>query len=187
MSNFLFVGLDGEMSGTELQDGARLIQIGLAVSAGTFASYVNPGTLSWSEEAEEVHKIPQSSLLDFPDAEVVDLNCYEFLVSQGADTKRRNNTIAVGWNVGSFDMPFVRTSLPKTNSLFSRRTVDLNALCFALDGKEDNGVEISFETWKKRSKEYAIEAIGFENAHDAGWDALMSLYCFHYLRHQMRL
>lgn len=182
---FMFVGLDGEMSGTELSEGARLIQIGLALDNAAYTANINPGELSWDPEAEAVHKIPRESLPSEPNADVTDANAYSFLVSLGADPKRRNNTIAVGWNVGSFDMPFVKETLPQLNSLFSRRTVDLNALCFALDGKEENGMRVNAETWKKRSKEYAIEKIGYEDAHNAGWDAKMSLYCFYYLREQM--
>ena len=82
-------------------------------------------------------------------------------------------------------MPFVQKLLPHTFSLFSRRTVDLNALCFALDGKVDNGMPVKVDTWKKRAKLYAIEKIGYENQHDAGWDAMMHLYSFEYLRNVM--
>lgn len=180
---FLYVGLDGEMSGTEVNEGARLIQIGLALpNRSSYVAYINPGDLLWDEESAAVHKIERSALPSFENAGQVDQNAFDFLVGQGADPKRRNKTVPVGWNVGAFDMPFVRESLPKTNSLFSRRTVDLNALCFALDGKND----LNFESWKKRSKEYAIEKIGYENAHDAGWDARMSLLCFEYLSNGMK-
>lgn len=175
---FLYVGLDGEMSGTEVTEGARLIQIGLALPNGSsYVAYINPGEMLWDEESAAVHKIERTALPSSENADQVDQNAFDFLVGQGADAKRRLNTIPVGWNVGAFDMPFVKESLPKTYSLFSRRTVDLNALCFALDGKDD----WDFETWKKMSKQYAIERIGYENAHDAGWDARMSLLCFEYL------
>lgn len=183
---YMFVGLDGEMSGTELSDGARLIQIGLALPNAAYVANINPGEMSWDPEAEAVHKIPRENLPSNPNADVVDANAYSFLVSLGADPKRRNKTIPVGWNVGSFDMPFVKETLPNLNSLFSRRTVDLNALCFALDGKEENGMRVNAETWKARSKEYAIKKIGYEDAHNAGWDAKMSLYCFEYLSMQMK-
>lgn len=171
------------MSSSELNQGGRLIQIGLALFNGaSYMAYINPGEMQWSDQAAAVHNIPLESLPSFENAEQVDTNAASFLVGQGVNPKRRVNTIPVGWSVGSFDMPFVRYSLPKTNALFSRRTVDLNALCFALDGKD----ELNFESWKKLSKNYAIEKIGYEDAHDAGWDAKMSLYCFEYLRDQLR-
>lgn len=180
---FTYVGLDGEMSSSELDQGGRLIQIGFALAGGSaYSAMINPGEMQWDAVAASVHKIERSSLPNSENADEVDMNAYGFLISQGATPKRRNKTVPVGWNVGAFDMPFVRETLPMTYTLFSRRTVDLNALCFALDGKND----LNFESWKKRSKEYAIEKIGYENAHDAGWDAKMSLYCFEYLRDQLR-
>lgn len=180
---FTYVGLDGEMSGTELNEGARLIQIGLALENGlSYVSYINPGEMSWSYEAEEVHGISQDRIPSFENAADVDASATAFLIEAGADPKQRIKTIPVGWNVGSFDMPFLKQTLPNTYKMFSRRTVDLNAICFALDGA--NGYSASY--YKDRSKRYAIEKIGYEDAHDAGWDAKMSLYCFEYLRGEIR-
>lgn len=181
--SFMFVGLDGEMSSSELDQGGRLLQIGLALANGaSYIAMINPGEMLWDEQAVAVPRFTREMLPSSVNFEEVDRNGYEFMIEQGASPKRRNKTVPVGWNVGAFDMPFVRETLPLTYSLFSRRTVDLNALCFALDGKDN----LNFESWKKRSKEYAIKKIGFDNAHDAGWDAKMSLYCFDYLREQMR-
>ena len=181
--SYLFLGLDGEMSSSELSEGGKLIQIGVATEDGLMRSYtMNPGPCQWSEQAFAVHGITREKLSTSLSPEIVDVKLYEFLVELGADTKRRGKTIPVGFNVGAFDMPFVKDSLPKSYSLFSRRTVDLNALCFALDYKEENGMPVKAETWKKRAKAYAIEQIGAENQHDAGWDSLMHIYCFEYLR-----
>jgi hypothetical protein len=181
--SFMYVGLDGEMSSSELDRGGRLLQIGLALENGaSYSAMINPGEMLWDEKAVSVPGFTRDMLPLMPNFEDVDRNAYEFLVAQGADPRRRTKTVPVGWNVGAFDMPFVRTTLPATYSLFSRRTVDLNAICFALDG-EDN---LNFESWKKLSKEYAIEKIGYEDAHDAGWDAKMSLYCFEYLSNNLK-
>lgn len=181
---FTYVGLDGEMSSSELEQGGRLIQIGLALADGSaYSAMINPGEMLWDEEAVAVPGISRSDLPSYVNSEEVDKNAYDFLISQGAKPNRRMKTVPVGWNVGAFDMPFVRETLPLTYSLFSRRTVDLNALCFVLDSRNN----LNFESWKKRSKEYAIEKIGYENAHDAGWDAKMSLYCFEYLRQELAL
>lgn len=181
--SFLYVGLDGEMSSSELDKGGRLLQIGLALESGaSYVAMINPGEMLWDEKAVAVPGFSRSDLPSYVNSEEVDKNAYDFLVAQGADPKRRTKTVPVGWNVGAFDMPFVRETLPLTYSLFSRRTVDLNALCFALNGKNN----LNFESWKKRSKEYAIEKIGYEDAHDAAWDAKMSLYCFEYLSNAMK-
>ena len=181
--SFLFLGLDGEMSSSELSEGGKLIQIGVSTAEGRTRSWtMNPGECQWSEEAANVHKISREWLELCKTPAEVDSELYQFLIAIGADPKRRGKTIPVGFNVGAFDMPFLKDSLPKSFSLFSRRTVDLNALCFALDYQEENGMPVKAETWKKRAKAYAIEQIGAENQHDAGWDSLMHIYCFEYLR-----
>jgi hypothetical protein len=180
---YLYLGLDGEMSSSELKDGGRLIQIGIATEDGVSLSYLmNPGECQWSEVAFGVHGITLESLQSAPLPDEVDEQLYEQLILLGANPRNRSKTVPVGWNVGAFDMPFVQNSLPKSFSLFSRRTVDLNALCFALDHKEENGMPVNAETWKKHSKAYAIAKIGSENQHDAGWDSLMHIYCFEYLK-----
>jgi len=181
--SYLFLGLDGEMSSSELSEGGKLIQIGISTAEGLNRSYsMNPGDCQWSEEAEAVHGLSLELVQSFRSPAEVDADLYEFLIALGADPKRRSKTIPVGFNVGAFDMPFVKDSLPKSFSLFSRRTVDLNAICFALDYSLDNGHVVNAETWKKRAKAYAIKKIGMENQHDAGWDSLMHIYCFEYLR-----
>ena len=185
--SFLYIGLDGEMSSSELAEGGKLIQIGLFTQGGYQLSMkINPGECQWSERAFEVHGITLESLQSAPLPDEVDSQVYDWLIAIGVDTNSRGKTIPVGFNVGAFDMPFVKDSLPKTYSLFSRRTVDLNALCFALDYKEENGMPVKAETWKKKAKEYAIKKIGTENQHDAGWDSLMHIYCFEFLKGAMR-
>jgi len=185
--SYLYLGLDGEMSSSELSEGGKLIQIGISTAEGVNRSYtMNPGECQWTEQAAAVHGLSLEFLQSCPSPAVIDADLYKFLIALGADTKRRGKTIPVGFNVGAFDMPFVKDSLPKSFSLFSRRTVDLNALCFALDYKEDNGMPMKAETWKKRAKAYAIEKIGTENQHDAGWDSLMHIYCYEFLRKIIR-
>jgi hypothetical protein len=175
------------MSSSELAEGGKLIQIGLSTEDGYQVSMnMNPGECQWSERAFEVHGITLESLQSAPLPDEVDSQVYDWLIAIGADTNNRGKTIPVGFNVGAFDMPFVKDSLPKTYSLFSRRTVDLNALCFALDYKEENGMPVKAETWKKKAKEYAIKKIGTENQHDAGWDSLMHIFCFEFLKGAMR-
>ena len=178
-----FVGLDGEMSGSEIDKGAALIQIGFALwnkeNVEMIHMNMNPGEMTWSEEAEKVHNIPISSVKKSSAVEQVDKNAYEWLFKRGLRPEYRTTQIAVGFNVGSFDMPFLRKYMPLTASLFSRRTVDLNALCFALDGKHGlNSLE-----YKKQAKSYAIKQIGPIGLaeHNAGYDSLIHLYGYRYL------
>lgn len=189
-----FIGLDGEMTSSELSKGGALIQLGLSAFVSdelkSKSFNINPhwegDEVLWDEEAAAVHKIPREAVHSFDPPNLVDLELSIWMQEVlGAKVGKRRDNVPVGFNVGAFDMPFVQKLLPKTFELLSRRTVDLNALCFALDGSVLNGMPVKFETWKKRSKEYAIEKIGYENQHDAGWDAMMHLYAFEYLKEVM--
>lgn len=190
-----FFGLDGEMSGADLHEGGRLIQIGVAALPGgpsdlgkaeTFASLLNPGEMSWELEAEAVHGYSMQEVQKSDSASSVDEALYDWMLANGASPKRRD-CIAVGFNVGSFDLPHLHEVLPKTASLFSRRSVDLNALCFTLDGLARDGEAMSWEQWKQLAKSYAITRIttlGYSDGapHDAGYDALIHLYGWQFLR-----
>lgn len=176
------------MTSSELANGGALIQLGLAaIVDGEITSvdvginpYFDGREVDWSMEAAAVHGIPLEIVQLFEPPREADLILVDWLTQIGAKTSSRARTVPVGFNVGAFDMPFVRDLLPNTAAYFSRRTVDLNALCFALAGK------YNFETWKKLAKQYAIEKIGYENQHDAGWDAMMHLYAFEYLSAEIR-
>lgn len=193
MSNYLYVGLDGEMSGNEILTGSKLIQIGFAIGKPhrsgviTFNQNINPGEMEWQQRASEVHGITREQIVTFDDPFTADDKCYKFLVDNGADTKSRAKTIPIGFNVGAFDMPFVKQLLPKTSSLFSRQTVDLNAVCFAL-GESINweGKPAGMKMMKMLSKAYADEIVskieGDDwHAHNAAYDAAQAYYCFEYL------
>lgn len=195
MSSPTYVGLDGEMSAANLDEGGKLIQIGFALWRGhnddqiVFTKTINPAPeeMLWEEEAAAVHKITREEIAEAADRYTADADCYAFLVGSGAGTKRRAKTIAVGFNVGAFDMPFVRHMLPKTNSLFSRQTVDLNAVCFALSiHTRFAGKLITMGAWKTLAKEYAAEQSKVLShrdwhPHNAGYDASNALYAFEFL------
>jgi DNA polymerase III epsilon subunit-like protein len=179
-----YIGLDGEMSGVDINNGHKLIQIGLAkIVDGEMIStsaLLNPGKMSWSEEAEKVHLFSRSKI----EKEGLDPKSVDHQLADWVSVKPdRQRTIAVGFNVGSFDMPFLSQSLPVLKSRLSRRSVDLNSILFAMSSTDGQ-----FQKIKKGSKDYAknkMESMfeGFKNReHDAEYDAVMSLYCFEYLR-----
>ncbi len=178
-----YIGLDGEMSGNDIDAGHKLIQIGMAkyidgymASIGTL---LNPGVMEWSQQAEEVHQFSREYIeQNGEDPAMVD----PMLADWANPTKQRRDFVMVGFNVGSFDRAFVKQSLPILFGRFSRRSVDLNSVIFAMS--ETNS---QFERIKASSKEYAFEKMhgmfeGFKDRqHDAEYDAVMSLYCFEYL------
>ncbi len=190
MANRYF-GLDGEMTASDLAQGGRLVQIGLAT--GTEPEDRVAMVIGWAEgeftadpKAMAVHGISVERILAAPRAREVDQRLAEWCLARGARTDRRA-AVAVGWNVGAFDMPFVRDALPMTWALFSRRTVDLNAVCFTLGGSlRLGGSTPKWSTWKRLAKEAAqasLLAAGVAPSwHDAGYDALASLAAWNFLR-----
>jgi DNA polymerase III epsilon subunit-like protein len=178
-----YIGLDGEMSGNDIDIGHKLIQIGMAkmvegkmISIGIL---LNPGVMEWSEEAEGVHQFSQEHIeKNGEDPAMVDRQLAEW----ANPSTHRRDFVMVGFNVGSFDRPFIKQTLPLLYGKFSRRSVDLNSVIFSMS--ENN---TQFERIKGKSKDYAFEKMegmfeGFSNRqHDAEYDAVMSLYCFEYL------
>lgn len=180
---YLYVGLDGEMSGY-LEDGGRLIQIGLTVrkpdgELDTLSVLINPGKMSWSEESAAIHEISLSDVVEvgLPN-DVVDQLCYDWLIVHGADPKKRKLTIPVGFNIIGFDMPFIKEQLPQTYSLFSRRMGDLNGMIWMLQGKDGLG----FTGWKDAAINHAHSILPDFNPHDAGWDSARHLLCFEFFK-----
>jgi len=181
--NFEFVGLDIETTGSDINSNHGLIQIGVDFGAGArFVSDVKPhvgAAIDW-EEAMTVNKFTIERLEAAPDRLAVDLQLHTWLAKQGAEKRR---LIPVGWNVAGFDMPFVRRYLPSAATMFSYRSVDLNAICFTMSGSKH-----PFEEWKRQAKKIAADAIAaeddrFEPAwHDALYDARAALHSWLALR-----
>ena len=183
----LFVGIDGEMSSSEIDSGGKLIQIGVSVRVDgelrSFEALINPGEMDWCPEAAQVHQIPKETIeLQGRSQDSVDQELYQWLVNQGANPKRRAKTIPVGFNIIGFDMPFIKKQLPLSYSLFSRRMADLNAMLWLLNGKEDNGHAVSFEGWKTKALNWAESQLSDFKPHDAEWDAKRHLLCYEYLQ-----
>lgn len=180
----LFVGIDGEMSCPDMEKGGKLIQIGLSVMTDsgieTISYYLRPpADMYWEDRAAEVHKITQEQLKSQGvHPEEVDEILYEWLIKRGANPKRRVKTIPVGFNITGFDMPFLKVTLPKTYSLFSRRTAELNGMLWLLHDKQGK----TMEQWKEMAMEYARMNLDDYKPHDAGWDSARHLLCFEYLR-----
>jgi DNA polymerase III epsilon subunit-like protein len=191
--NLPIIGLDCETSGTDLSQNHALIETGLAFfneSNGllVFSSLVSPSTsFSWSESSASIHNIALSDVIKAPSHDTVDNLCVNFLDSLPVTPAPEHpDFIAVGFNVASFDFPFFAKFLPKTFSLFSYRAIDINSLCFLLDGFPYNGSVLYFNDWKLLAKQQSLKFLQ-ENSltgseHRAGFDAALGLGCFLFLR-----
>ena len=200
MNDLRIFGLDGEMSGADLEKGHRLIQIGVAVDTAAdgsplprpelFCSLIgwDAGDLIWDERAAQVHNIPREAILAAPRAAEVDAALAEWLGQRGATAQARRSTVMCGFNVGAFDAPFVHDALPVSAAMFSRRYADLNPVTMLLpSARTVLGGPADAAAWKryaKRAGSDLVREVGrVEAEHDAGTDALMALGAWRALQH----
>jgi hypothetical protein len=194
--DLLIAGVDCETSGNDLDLGARLIQIGLALPTdeglSVFSSLVGwpedswDGS-SWSSEAESVHGITRARLAAAPDPFSVDAQACDWLTNRGARVGSRL-ILSVGFNVGSFDHPFIARYLPATRALLSHRCIDLNSVLFTFDGWHPDAEEgWDWLRWKSSMKADVASALRDHEgaAHDAGWDAAEALLSWRWLRKRL--
>jgi hypothetical protein len=195
-----FFALDGEMTASSIAMGGRIFQIGLVGilkdsdnnmnTQESFSLTFSPGEdeYYWEPEAEAVHGVREEEMLSaLIGIEEADEIIYNWLLSQGVDTEK-NPAVAVGFNIGSFDLPHIAEALPRTYSLFSKNSVDLNSLCFTLDGLEYNGDAADHTQWKRMAKKYAERSISLINdtvyaaeAHNALYDAYLHFYAWKFM------
>lgn len=180
----IFTGLDLETSGSS-HEASVPIQIGIALpSKESYGGYIGRWDWSqpesqWCEVAEGIHGIAKEQLHEAPNNLIAD-----YLAHRWLEKRRVGNQsfCMVGFNVAGFDMPFVKRYLPTLMGLYTRRSVDLNAVCFSMaePGKA------SFDRIKRDCKEYAAEQMGDDQWHDAEFDAIAAMYSYEYLRAAQR-
>ncbi len=199
----LFIGLDIETSGTSIKKKHRTIQLG--------AYYIDPigdqvgqcfkSDITWGgtkslqceidPEALKINGYTKDQIMGLsPTVVDVDLKFKDWLISIGCDNQHKR-AIGIGWNVASFDLQFIQNDLPISSDYLSYRSVDLNAICFTLDGKEGVNGPQKFDTWKKQAKSYAkdqLKILGYNEAwHDAFYDAAASYYAWIFLKHAITI
>ena len=199
-----FIGLDLETSGTDIFSGAVPIQLGIAVRpegkaleakgwyiGGWEWENLQPETYGpshtqrawWSSDSQKIHGLTPMGLKNMPTSFDVSRNAVEWLDNQGMP--KPADLHIVGWNVAGFDLPFVRKYMPALDRRLSYRTVDLNAVTFALSGCQYFGRTMGYQGIKRASKEYALEEMSVlgipEEWHDAQFDAIAALYCYDWL------
>ena len=149
-----YIGIDGEMSGNDIDAGHKLIQIGLAKynedgGVDHVGYLLNPGEMVWSMEAQEVHQFTQEDIKGYG----IYPSIIDPITAKWANPKsQRRDFVMVGFNVGSFDRPFKKQTLTITYEKFSRRSVDLNSVIFSM-----SDTNTQFERIKDKAKNYAFE------------------------------
>jgi hypothetical protein len=171
-----YIGVDGEMSHNEVNDGGALLQLGVAVRDKDgvmqhFNTLMRPTEpYTWDEAAANVHGFTREQVDSWTVTTAdADKLLFDWLANNGCRHSKRSDNVAVGFSVGSFDMLFIKKFLPQTATVFSRRFYDLNSLVYMLSVKTGE----KFLTVKKNIMDETVERIGYDKAHDAGWDAIM--------------
>lgn len=195
------IGLDGEMSCSEIATGGRLIQVGAAAwvdepggEVETFTSLIGYPADSWTPEswtdiAESVHGLTKQDIADAPPSPEVDRRFRDWLLTHGGVDGRRL-LVPVGLNVMAFDMPFFRTAVPYSSALLSRRGLDVNGVLHTYAGWDPspNAVGRDFYAWKRAFKTSANRELARRGMdvreHDAGYDAAQALLGWWWLRTQ---
>ena len=178
-----YYGLDFETSGTDPWGSAVPIQIGIAGRDGFDVEYLIGGwdwnEYEWNEQSETIHHISRDELQAAAPVWQVDIIAASELLRHRSSS--RMFTVIVGWNVAGFDRQFITRWMPNLNRCLSYRTVDLNAIVFALADDE-----AGYERIKKASKRYAADELSKfgmeENWHSALYDAQAALCSFEYLK-----
>lgn len=191
MSAYRYIGVDLETTGTTHEKHVP-IQIGVAVIGSDGIPWVFDRLIGgwdwrqfeWTTESEAIHGITPFQVDNAQSYREVDHHLEEWLKMLVPTGTR----IMVGWNVGSFDRPYIERWLPKTSALFIRRTLDLNACCYLLDAPGTRNPD----TLKKQAKAYADDLMMERwteperaRRHDASYDAECALYELEYLRRML--
>ncbi|OOG43457.1 hypothetical protein [Rhodanobacter sp. C05] len=182
----MLVGLDCETTGS-IASRHSLVQIGIYLPDGQqFFAQVGWDAFEADPESLEVIRMSEDDIRRGPAASDVERDLLAWCEGHGIGDKA---LVPVGWGVSTFDLPFVTKTFPEFRKRYlSHRTVELNALCYALAGVKTYNDELrDFDFWKRTAKWAAeFEATASMRItpdwHNAGYDAVTSLLAFEWLR-----
>ena len=181
-----YVYLDLETTGLDPERNG-VIQVGLVLDLSTyFESEVYPFGAEFDYEASQVNGVFSREFLKSGGVDLtnhpinIDFQMREWLEQFG----EKGEFCAVGWNVGSFDMQFVKKNFPNTYKMFGYRNLDLTAL--RIFATEEYGLDRDImQLWAERM---LIEKKEWQpDRHDALYDAMVSMFEHEYLTEFIKL
>jgi oligoribonuclease (3'-5' exoribonuclease) len=162
-----FAGLDIETTGVDASI-HRLIQLGIAVDDLTINIDVNPGECVVDPQALEVNKFtPERIAKGITTAEADDFVATELELAGYT----HNALTPVGWNVGGFDMVFLKREFPKTARYFAYRTLDLTGVAIMHELRTGK----PYRDLKTELAAAVATILGRDQRHDALYDAQAAL------------
>lgn len=188
MSKYTIVGLDCEMTGGRFEPQFKTCQVGIAYSVENWIkSDVGWDDYEYTDEALQINKFSHKRIKDGPPP---------FKVSEKLTgwcrtvNPQKGSLIAVGWGVDG-DLRFVRRDLSALGECFAWRYINLTSVCTFLGGLRGRYGLYSATTWKQKAKKHAQRVLDEYNIphqpHDAGYDALIALYGYEWLRSVIRI
>lgn len=172
--------LDIETSGLDPEKHS-ILSIGIVISINGLESYecfykeVKYEELTIAPDAIEVNKFDFTSQKDRLPLDEVDKKAYEFVKRYYS---KEDKAMAIGLNVGEFDLLFINKYMPRLSSLISRRAVNLNSLIYLIADINSLDFTVLKEDLSDRAAN-VVDQLGLElNKHHALYDALFhfSLY-----------
>lgn len=163
-------GLDIETTGVDINAGHRLIQFAAVLPDGqTICHDVLPmGVTVTDPYALQVNGFDVDRIEAGTPNDELDQIVHDKLALAGYNA---GDLTPVGWNVGGFDMGFVKRELPKTSAFFSYRTLDLTGLAMLYELRTG----VPYRDLKQKLYEEAVRRMGTDKRHDALWDAQAAL------------
>jgi len=188
----ILAGVDIETTGLDLNANHRLIQIGICVKdtetgqVNCYTKDVKPiGDMQIQARALEINKFDLQRIGSAHAGPLVDGGLATELKWDGYTP---HSLIPVGWNIGLFDLPFIRHELPAVARLFkfnssesSPRLIDLTALGLLYEYKTGT----PYAEVKTRIKEHCIKTLGRDQEHDALYDAQAALVALDWFRDEL--
>lgn len=186
-----FIAIDGETTGLDFTGGNTLIEIGAAFRGddGNVQWFEEPiwhdqGSFTWQAEAFKVNGYSLEQISDLAAADAADI--VDARLATWLDAAGDYRLVPLGWNVGSFDWPFILKWLPITASLFKDRYgnpahqfADLNSMMFLIEKAQQGMGTPPTKRSLHDLAEKAAERDGVEvRWHSGGFDSYASLLAF---------
>lgn len=172
--------LDIETSGTDPAKHS-ILSIGIVIAVNGVEEYtsfyeeIKYDELLISPDAIEVNNIEFKSQKDRFPLEKADNKAYDFVKKYYS---KNNKAVAIGLNIGEFDLLFIKKNMPRLSSLIEKSSVNLNSLiCFLADLNLTDFVELKENLSQKAA--FSVEALGLGlKKHHALYDALFHMYLY---------
>lgn len=168
----ILAGLDIETTGLDPYKHHRIIQIGVAINREDakfrYTCDIFPeGQMVIDPDAMKINGFTTSRIYHAASTTEVD----EDLATLLGGHYKPGELTPVGWNVGGFDMGFIKKEMPETAQYFAYRTLDLTGVAMMHELRTGK----PYRDLKVEMAAKIAEILGRDQRHDALYDAEAAL------------